>query len=73
MQNRYVADIGDYVKLAILRKLALGRSLGVVWWLFPDEHHNADGGHREYLERQNVWKDFDPQDRKSTRLNSSHG
>ena len=50
MQNRYVADIGDYVKLAILRKLALGRSLGVVWWPSPDEHHNADGGHREYLE-----------------------
>jgi hypothetical protein len=60
MQNRYVADIGDYVKLAILRALAPGRSLGVVWWLFQDEHHNADGGHREYLERQNEWKDFDP-------------
>ena len=53
MQNRYVVDIGDDVKLAILRELAHGRSLGVVWWLFPDEHHNADGGHREYLERQN--------------------
>lgn len=60
MQNRYVADIGDYVKLAILRTLARGRRLGVVWWLFPDEHHNADGGHREYLERQNEWKRFDP-------------
>ena len=60
MQNRYVADIGDYVKLAILRKLALDRSLGVVWWLFPDEHHNADGGHREYLERPTEWKHFDP-------------
>lgn len=59
MQNRYVADIGDYVKLSILRKLADDRSLGVVWWLFPDEHHNADGGHREYLERQNEWRDFD--------------
>ncbi len=60
MQNPYVADIGDYVKLAILRVLALGRGLGVVWWIFPDEHHNADGGHREYLERQNEWKHFDP-------------
>jgi len=35
MQNRFVADIGDYVKLAILRALARDRSLGVVWWLFP--------------------------------------
>jgi hypothetical protein len=31
----------------------------VVWWLFPDEDHNADGGHREYLE-QEKWKHFDP-------------
>jgi hypothetical protein len=60
MQNRYVADIGDYVKLAILRRLACGRRLGVAWWLFPNEHHNADGGHREYLGRQNEWKRFDP-------------
>lgn len=60
MQNRYVADIGDYLKLAILRALALGRGLGVVSWIFPDERHNADGGHREYLERQNEWKHFDP-------------
>ncbi len=60
MQNRYVADIGDYVKLAILRRLAFGRRLGVAWWLFPDEHHNADGGHREYLEQPNEWKHFDP-------------
>ena len=60
MQNRYVADIGDYVKLAILRRLALDRSLGVAWWLFPDEHHNADGDHREYLERPKSWKHFDP-------------
>src|SRR6185437_5581613 len=60
MQNRYVADIGDYVKFAILRALAPGRRLGVVWWLFRDEHHNADGGHREYLEQEKKWKHFDP-------------
>lgn len=60
MQNRYVGDIGDYVKLAILRKLAHERSLGVVWWLFPDERHNADGGHRKYLEQPKKWKRFDP-------------
>jgi len=29
MQNRYVADIGDYVKLAILRALSPDRNLGV--------------------------------------------
>jgi hypothetical protein len=61
MQNRYVADIGDYVKLAILRALARNRTLGVVWWLLPNENHNADGGHREYLTRQDQWKHFDPE------------
>lgn len=59
MQNRYVADIGDYVKLAILRTLAPNRKLGVVWWIFPDESHNADGRHREYLKDENKWKHFD--------------
>lgn len=59
MQNRYVADIGDYVKLAILRRLCRDRTLGVAWWLYPDESHNADGGHREYLERPSEWEGFD--------------
>ena len=63
MQNRYVADIGDYVKFAILRALAhepRERRVGVAWWLFPDENHKADGGHREYLQRPDKWKQFDP-------------
>src|ERR1700741_4400774 len=60
MQNRYVADIGDYVKLAILRALAPGRRLGVAWWLFPDETHNRDGSHREYLQDPRKWRHFDP-------------
>jgi hypothetical protein len=60
VQNRYVGDIGDYVKLAVLRKLAPGRRLGVAWWLLPDESHNNDGGHMEYLTRPNEWRHFDP-------------
>jgi hypothetical protein len=63
MQNRYVADFGDYVKLSILRAL-MGEPqrvrLGVAWWLFPDERHNGDGNHREYLQRPEQWKRFDP-------------
>jgi len=62
MQNRYVADFGDYVKLSILRGL-LGKPprmrLGVAWWLFPNEHHNGDGSHREYLRAPDVWRWFD--------------
>lgn len=63
MQNRYVADIGDYMKLSILRGLVGKRPrlrLGVAWWLFPDESHNGDGSHRKYLQHPNVWRRFDP-------------
>ena len=56
MQNRYVGDVGDFAKYALLRRLA-GTSpeqsirLGVVWCLYPDESHNADGRHISYLSR----------------------
>jgi len=60
MQNRYVGDIGDYVKLAILRELTRGRRLGVAWWFFPDENHSLHDGHREYLKRPDEWRCFDP-------------
>jgi hypothetical protein len=62
MQNRYVADFGDYVKLAILRGLLGEHSrmrLGVAWWLFPDECHNRDGSHREYLHAPDKWRSLD--------------
>lgn len=54
MQDRYVGDVGDFGKYALLRRLgglpedAVVR-LGLVWCLFPDERHNADGRHISYL------------------------
>src|ERR1019366_1141866 len=60
MQNRYVSDIGDFLKLGILRALSPGYSLGVAWWLFPDENHNKDGRHIGYLEQPEQWRRFDP-------------
>ena len=59
MQNRYVGDIGDYLKLGILRALSPGYRLGVAWWLFPDEAHNGDGRHISYLGRPDQWRHFD--------------
>jgi hypothetical protein len=59
MQNRYVGDIGDYLKLGILRALSPGYRLGVAWWLFPDEAHNGDGRHIGYLSRPDQWRHFD--------------
>ena len=50
MQNRYVGDIGDFGKLGLLRELAkTGLSIGVNWYLVPDENHNGDGRHTDYL------------------------
>jgi len=61
MQNRYVGDIGDYLKISILRNLSPGYRLGVAWWLFPDESHNGDGRHVGYLMRPDRWRHFDPE------------
>lgn len=61
MQNRYTGDIGDYVKLAIVRALMPGRRLGVGWWLYPDESHNRDGRHTGYLGQAEAWRALDPQ------------
>ncbi len=49
MQNRYVGDVGDFVKLSLLRALLPGYQLGIVWYLVPDELHNRDGRHISYL------------------------
>ena len=61
MQNRYAGDIGDYVKFALLRHLAPGRRLGVSWYLHPDEGHNNDGNHIDYLRQPDHWRSLDPE------------
>jgi hypothetical protein len=49
MQDRYVGDVGDFGKYGLLRALAPDLALGVVWYLVPNESHNADGKHISYL------------------------
>ena len=52
MQNRYTGDIGDFGKLGLLRQLSrAGLSIGVNWYLVPDETHNGDGRHIGYLQK----------------------
>ncbi|MEP3630989.1 MAG: hypothetical protein ABJN04_13400 [Hyphomicrobiales bacterium] len=60
MQDRYAGDVGDYVKLALLRSLSEGRKLGVAWYLYPDEGHNEDGKHISYLKEPSKWRHLDP-------------
>ena len=53
MQDRYTGDLGDFSKLGILRALqSAGLSIGVNWYLTPDENHNDDGRHVKYLNRE---------------------
>ena len=59
MQNRYSGDIGDYIKLGLLRHLSAGRNLGVAWYLYPDEGHNSDGRHISYLSDSEKWRHLD--------------
>ena len=59
MQDRYVGDIGDFVKYALLRKLSAGARLGVAWYLHPDESKSADGRYIEYLARPRDWCSLD--------------
>ncbi|HET8726865.1 MAG TPA: hypothetical protein VFO41_05080, partial [Alphaproteobacteria bacterium] len=61
MQDRYAGDVGDYIKLALLRALSPGRRLGVLWYLFPDEGHNNDGKHIDSLRRASEWRALDPE------------
>ena len=66
MQNRYVGDVGDFGKYALLRALC-GHAgggpilkLGIVWCYFPDESHYDDGRHINYLNKE-PYRSLDPQ------------
>jgi hypothetical protein len=60
MQDRYAGDVGDFVKLGLLRAISPGRRLGVAWYRFPDEGHNGDGRHISYLEHPHEYEALDP-------------
>ena len=61
MQNRYTGDIGDFSKLGLLRQLrSAGLTIGLNWYLVPDENHNSDGRHINYLKKE-TFRALDPQ------------
>ena len=63
MQDRYVADIGDFAKYGLLRELGRGKRLGVAWYKRsdPDPAHSNDGRHTIYLEQPRKWRRLDPE------------
>ena len=63
MQNKYVGDIGDFANNGLLRWMSGIRkdiasrgprqlSLGIVWYLHPDENNKKDGNRTGYLEEK---------------------
>jgi len=54
MQDRYAGDVGDFGKFALLRYLFSNAShkIGVIWYRFPDESHNNDGGHIDFINKR---------------------
>ena len=62
MQNRYTGDIGDFSKLGLLRALSnAGFTIGLNWYLTPDETHNEDGKHTKYLYQAEQYRFLDSQ------------
>lgn len=60
MQNRYLGDVHDYIKFALLRHLgkALNVRIGVNWYL-TDPENNGDGGQRGFLDKPAEWARLD--------------
>ena len=66
MQDRYVGDVGDFGKYALLRAVCGYPSereplrLGIIWCLVGDESHNNDGRHTSYLNSGSRFEHLDP-------------
>ena len=61
MQNRYTCDVGDFAKYGLMRSFnQAGFKTALAWYLFPDEGHNSDGKHIDYIGRDDFIR-CDPQ------------
>ncbi|HEY6255498.1 MAG TPA: hypothetical protein VIY51_06850 [Xanthobacteraceae bacterium] len=61
MQNRYVGNVGDFGKLALLRCLMEGRRLAVCWYLTSDTRESKSNGKSfDYLNRPEEFRHLAP-------------
>ena len=60
MQDRYVGDVGDFVKYGLLRAICGAKRLGVAWYLHPNAGPVGDGRHTAYLRDPDEWRHLDP-------------
>jgi hypothetical protein len=58
MQDRYVGDVGDFVKFGLLRALAQRSRLGIIWYRVPSADLGGDGRHISYL-NDVLWEALD--------------
>jgi hypothetical protein len=78
VQDRYVADVGDFAKLGLLRILVLATPfyvpfrLAVIWYLICNEMHNSDGRHIQYLDDHGL-RICDPELHERLKLIVRHG
>lgn len=63
MKDQYAGDVGDYVKLGLLRALFHDRRLAVDWFRTADDAGSKDGKFIHYLQPEfaNKWRVFDPE------------
>ena len=59
MQDRYVGDVGDFVKYGLLRAIRGTKRLGVAWYLHPNAGPAGDGRHTAYLQDPDEWRHLD--------------
>ena len=59
MQDRYVGDVGDFVKYGLLRAIRGTKRLGVAWYLRPNAGPAGDGRHTAYLQHPDEWRHLD--------------
>ena len=68
MQDKFVGDVGDFGKYGLLRALTSpprpdGKrdlSLGIVWYLVPDDEPSGAGKYTTYLDKPDSFRGCDP-------------
>jgi len=60
VKDQYAGDIGDFVKLGLLRYLSTC-SLGIIWYKTSGIEFGGDGKFTEYLHRKSEFREYDHQ------------
>ena len=59
MKDQYFGDFGDYQKVSLLKCLQKKNLKVLVHWLKTKDDSSTDGKHITYLEKSELWANFD--------------